>query len=130
MSTLDVNTTRNSRNTAWRQLLIAGGLEIVFATALKIASDGQVGEKSTHPAYIVVLVAAIFSFDFLSRALKEIPLGTAYAVWTGIGSVGALLVGVVWFGEGLSVVRVLLVLVLIGALLGLKLTSDGKTPHP
>jgi len=107
------------RWTAWHWLVLAGLLEIGFATALKL--------EQTHPQFLYVfLVCAYFSFDFLSRALKTIALGTAYAIWTGIGSVGAVAVGSLIFGESLSVLRLLLLGVLVAALIGLKLSSGGK----
>ncbi|GAA4022925.1 multidrug efflux SMR transporter [Deinococcus rubellus] len=107
------------RWTGWHWLALAGLLEIGFATALKL--------EQTRPQFLYVfLVCAYFSFDFLARALKTIPLGTAYAVWTGIGSVGAVAVGSLLFGEGLSLVRLALLGVLVAALIGLKLSSSGK----
>ena len=105
--------------TDWHWMVLAGLLEIGFATALKL--------EQTRPQFLYVfLVCAYFSFDFLSRALKTIALGTAYAIWTGIGSVGAVAVGSLIFGEGLSVLRLLLLGVLVAALIGLKLSSGGK----
>ncbi|WP_237724702.1 DMT family transporter [Deinococcus alpinitundrae] len=105
--------------TDWHWLVLAGLLEVGFATALKL--------EQTRPQFLYVfLVCAYFSFDFLARALKTIPLGTAYAVWTGIGSVGAVAVGSVVFGEGLSVLRLLLLGMLVAALVGLKLSSGRK----
>lgn len=107
------------RWTDWHWLVLAGLLEVGFATALKL--------EQTRPQFLYVfLVCAYFSFDFLSRALKSIPLGTAYAVWTGIGSVGAVAVGSVLFGEGLSLLRLALLGVLVAALIGLKLSVSSK----
>lgn len=111
--------------TAWHWLILAGLLEIGFVTALKL--------EQTRPFFFwVFLVCAYFSFDFLSRALKAIPLGTAYAIWTGIGSVGAVLVGAVLFGESLSSTRLLILGLLIAALVGLKLATprEKKTNTP
>lgn len=105
---------------AWVWLLLAGVLEIGFATALKL--------EQTWPAlFWVFLVCAYFSFDCLSRALKQIPLGTAYAIWTGIGAVGAVFVGAALFGESLSPARLGLLALLILTLIGLKLATPGKT---
>lgn len=105
--------------TAWHWLILAGLLEIGFATALKL--------EQTKPYFFwVFLVCAYFSFDFLSRALKGIPLGTAYAIWTGIGSIGAVIVGATLFGESLSPARLILLALLIAALIGLKLATPGK----
>lgn len=107
--------------TGWHWLVLAGFLEIGFATALKL--------EQTRPAFFYVfLVCAYFSFDFLSRALKTIPLGTAYAIWTGIGAVGAVFAGTVLFGESLSPARLILIGLLITALIGLKLAGGSKPP--
>ncbi|CAM4458811.1 Quaternary ammonium compound-resistance protein SugE [Deinococcus marmoris] len=105
--------------TGWHWLILAGFLEIGFVTALKL--------EQTRPAFFYVfLVCAYFSFDFLSRALKTIPLGTAYAIWTGIGAVGAVFMGTVLFGESLSPARLILIGLLIAALIGLKLAGGSK----
>lgn len=104
---------------AWVLLVLAGLLEVGFATALKL-------EQTRPQMFWVFLVCAYFSFGLLSRALKTIPLGTAYAIWTGIGSVGAVLVGALLFGESLSLARVALLAVLIATLVGLKLVTPGE----
>lgn len=106
---------------AWMWLLLAGLFEIGFATALKL--------EQTNSNYIwLFLVCAYFSFDFLSRALRSIPLGTAYALWTGIGSIGAVIVGVLMFNESLSLERGVLLVLLVVALIGLKLATPGEKP--
>lgn len=105
--------------TGWHWLILAGLLEIGFATALKL--------EQTRPLFFYVfLVCAYLSFDFLSRALKTIPLGTAYAIWTGIGAVGAVFAGTALFGESLSPARLVLIALLIAALIGLKLAGGSK----
>ncbi len=92
-------------------------MEIGFATALKL--------EQTRPQFFsVFLVCASLSFDFLARALKTIPLGTAYAIWTGIGAVGAVLMGTALFGEDLSLAWLILIGLLIAALIGLKLVGN------
>jgi quaternary ammonium compound-resistance protein SugE len=104
--------------TSWTLLLIAGLFEIVFAACLKL-SDGF--RKKTWTAMFIV--AAAISFLLLARAIETIPLGTAYAVWTGIGAGGTALVGMLAFKEPRSLVRIVLLFVLIGAVGGLKAVS-------
>lgn len=111
--------------TGWSWLLLAGVLEIGFATALKLEQqDARFG--------LLFLVCAVLSFECLARALRQIPLSTAYAIWTGIGSIGAVAAGALLFGESLSPVRLLLLGLLIAALAGLKLATprEQKTNTP
>jgi len=86
---------------AWIMLGVAGLLEIVWALALKM-SDGL---SPRSAATYVFLVAGAISFGLLAAALREIPVGTAYAVWTGIGAVGAAIAGVVLLGEPATISR-------------------------
>lgn len=105
--------------TGWHWLILGGLMEIGFATALKL--------EQTQPLFFYVfLVCAYLSFDFLARALKTIPLGTAYAIWTGIGAVGAVFMGTALFGESLSPARLIMIALLIAALIGLKLVGGPK----
>ena len=69
------------------------------------------------------LVCVALSLFFLELAERSIPLGTAYAIWTGIGAVGTVAIGIIWFGEPATVVRVLLIAALIGCAIGLKVTA-------
>ena len=104
---------------AWFYLIIAGVLEVVWATFLKL-SDGF-----TKAGYsVITVVGMIASFLMLSQATKALPLGTAYAIWTGIGALGAVLVGVFFFKEPISVPRVLFALLLLVGIVGLKFTSS------
>lgn len=108
---------------AWLILVLAGLFEIGFTLSLKYS------ENFTHfwPSVSFLLCAGL-SFGLLTRAIKEIPLGTAYAVWTSIGAVGTALMGIVLFGEPASVGRLALLLVMVGAVVGLKLIEgDSKT---
>ncbi|MFL9842075.1 multidrug efflux SMR transporter [Sphingomonas sp. ST-64] len=85
---------------AWILLLAAGLLEIVWATAMKL-SDGF-----TRPlAASVTIATMIASFALLATAMRHLPLGTAYMIWTGIGAIGAFLVGILWLGESVSLGR-------------------------
>jgi len=102
-------------NWAWALLLIAGLLEIVWAVSMK-ASHGF----SKHHYTALTLVAAALSFWLLGLALRQLPVGTAYAVWTGVGAVGAAVLGIVLFGESLSVARVGCIALIVFGILGLK----------
>lgn len=103
---------------AWVWLVFAGVLEVVWAVALK-ASDGF----TRWLPNLVMAIGLAASFWFLSRAFREIPMGTAYAVWTGIGAAGVAILGMVFYGEPVSLARIgFLSLILIG-ILGLKLAA-------
>lgn len=103
---------------AWVFLLLAGVLEVVWAFLMK-ASDGF-----TRPWPTVGTIGfMIVSFGLLSLAMKTLPLGTAYAIWTGIGAVGAFAVGVVVLGEPLSLMRIGGVSLVVAGLVVLKLSS-------
>lgn len=87
---------------AWIVLIIAGLLEIVWATAMKL-SDGFSRPLPT----VIMAVTMLGSFALLAVAMRQLPLGTAYMVWTGIGAIGAFVVGVIMLGEGVSATRIL-----------------------
>lgn len=103
---------------AWVYLGIAGLLEVVWAFSMK-QSDGF---TRLAPS-IVTIIAMIASFALLSISMKSLPLGTAYTVWTGIGAVGAFLVGVAVLGESISPMRVLAALMIVGGLVLMKLST-------
>ncbi len=102
----------------WIMLLIAGVTEVTWAVAMKAAD----GFTKTVPSVITV-VGYILSAVFLSMALKELPLGTAYAMWTGFGIVGTAVLGVLLFHETMSITQVICVLLIVTGIVGLKLTS-------
>ncbi|MBR3189794.1 quaternary ammonium compound efflux SMR transporter SugE [Bosea sp. (in: a-proteobacteria)] len=103
---------------SWLLLTGAGLLEIVWAVALK-----QAGGFTRFWPSLIGIVSAIVSFVMLSLALKQLPVGTAYAVWVGIGALGVALAGIVTLGESASPMRLgLLALILIGVI-GLKLVE-------
>ena len=102
----------------WIYLITAGILEIGWALGLKYTE----GWSKVLPS-ILTLAMMIASFYFLSLALRTLPLGTAYAVWTGIGIVGASILGMFVFNEPPEFVRILCILLIIGGIAGLKLTS-------
>lgn len=103
-------------STAWALLLVVGLLEIVWSTSMK-ASEGFTRHLYTG----ITLVAAWLSFGLLGLAMKSLPLGTAYAVWTGMGAVGAAVLGMVLFKEPATAARILCILAIVGGILGLKL---------
>lgn len=86
---------------AWVYLLIAGLLEIVWATALKLSE----GFSKPLPS-VVAGVGAFASFWFLARAMQALPMGTAYAIWVGIGAVGVAILGMIWFAEPANAMRI------------------------
>ena len=103
----------------WILLVSAGVLEIVWAYFMK-QSQGF-----THLApTAVTIVTMIASFGLLSMAMRTLPLGTAYTIWTGIGAVGAFVVGVVVLGEQLSLMRVLAAVLIVSGLVMMKLSSS------
>jgi len=105
--------------TGWLAILLAGLLEIAWAISLKY-SDGL---TRFWPSLGMVTSIAL-SFALLSVALKSMPFGTAYAMWTGIGAAGTMIVGMVAFGESTDVVRVTCLTLIIAGMVGLKLASD------
>src|SRR6476620_12392237 len=105
----------------WLYLFIAGLFEIAWAIGLKYTE----GWTRLWPS-LITAVLMIASFYFLSLAVRTLPIGTAYAIWTGIGTVGAAILGMVLFGEPRDVLRVLCILLIIGGIAGLKLTSSDQ----
>jgi quaternary ammonium compound-resistance protein SugE len=103
---------------SWIFLLIAGLLEIAWAAGLKTSE----GFTRLWPSVFTVMTA-LGSFILLAMAMRQLPLGTAYAVWTGIGAVGAFVFGIVVLGEALSVARVVSAAFILIGLIGLKLSS-------
>lgn len=106
---------------AWIFLVAAGIFEIVWAVALKYSE----GFTKLWPS-IIFITAAWLSFACLSYALKVIPMGNAYAVWTGIGAVGIAIVGMVWFSEPVNVIRVSCITLIIVGIIGLKVAGSGS----
>jgi len=105
---------------AWVTLVIAGLFEVVWALSMKQSH----GFTRLLPS-IITLVGMIASVALLSLSMRTLPLGTAYTVWTGIGAVGAFLVGVAFLGEQLSVMRVCAAVLIVSGLLLMKLSSSG-----
>jgi len=105
---------------AWILLCIAGLLEIVWACTMKL-SDGF----SKPLPSVVTLAAMAASFGLLALAMRSIPLGTAYTIWTGIGALGAFAVGIVALGEQVNPMHICAALLIVGGLVLMKLA----TPH-
>jgi quaternary ammonium compound-resistance protein SugE len=103
---------------AWMYLLAAGLLEIVWAYTMKLSQ----GFSRPGPTALTIL-AMLASFALLSLAMKTLPLGTAYTVWTGIGAVGAFVVGVVVLGEPLTMGRLLAAALIVTGLSVMKLST-------
>jgi quaternary ammonium compound-resistance protein SugE len=104
---------------AWVYLVLAGILEIVWAYAMK-QSDGF---TRVTPS-VVTLIAAAGSFGLLALAMRGLPLGTAYMVWTGIGAVGAFVLGIVMLGEAATPMRIAAAALVVSGLMLLKLSSS------
>lgn len=102
----------------WVSLGIAGAFEVVWAVGMKY-SDGF---SRLWPSLITLWAMAI-SLYFLSQALKAIPLGTGYAIWTGIGAAGTAILGIVLFSESAALLRLFCIALIVGGIAGLKLTA-------
>jgi len=100
---------------AWALLFAAGLLEILWSVSMK-ASNGFTRHRYTA----ITIVAAWVSFWLLGIAMKQLPVGTAYAVWTGVGAVGAAILGIVLFKEPASAARVACIALIVAGILGLK----------
>ena len=104
---------------AWTWLISAGLLEIFFASFLKLS------EGFTKPLYtIVFVIASALSFFCLTKAMQTISIGTAYAVWTGIGAVGIVIFEILLFSEPVSAPKLFFITMLVGSIIGLKLVSS------
>ena len=104
---------------AWLLILIGGGFEVAFTTCLRFAEGFR-----NIPWTAAFLVCAALSFLFLDWGVRAgAPLGTAYAVWTGIGALGTAMIGMAFFGEPAAPSRIALILGLVACIAGLKLTS-------
>lgn len=104
--------------TSWILLLIAGLLEVVWAIGLKYTE----GFSKLVPS-VITITAMIASVWLLALALKGIPVGTGYAVWTGIGAVGTAILGIALFGEAASLARIACIGLIVAGIFGLKLVS-------
>ncbi|HEX8448615.1 MAG TPA: multidrug efflux SMR transporter [Allosphingosinicella sp.] len=103
---------------AWLLLIVGGLFEVGFTTCLRFVDGFR-----NLPWTFGFLASVTLSMGLLERAARDIPMGTAYAIWGGIGAAGTVLVGILWFGEPVNSVRILLLLGLIACIVGLRLTA-------
>ncbi len=103
---------------AWVYIIIASVFEISWAIGLKYTD----GLTKLWPSVFTV-ITMILSFYFLALGVKDIPIGTGYAVWTGIGAIGTVILGMILFNESKELIRILFILMIVGGIVGLKLTT-------
>ena len=103
---------------AWFYLILGGLFEVGFTTALRFVDGFR-----NVPWTLTFLVSATLSMGLLELAARTIPMGTAYAVWGGIGAVGTVIVGMAFFHEPTTTIRLLLILAIVGCIAGLRLTA-------
>ncbi|MDM5317826.1 quaternary ammonium compound efflux SMR transporter SugE [Fictibacillus sp. b24] len=106
---------------AWVYLFIAGIFEIVWAIGLKYTN----GFTRLWPS-VVTVIGMIVSFYYLSQATKVLPIGTAYTIWTGIGAAGAVILGIILFGEPKTLLRFVFLAFVITGIIGLKVTAGSQ----
>ncbi|HAT54766.1 MAG TPA: QacE family quaternary ammonium compound efflux SMR transporter [Lactobacillus sp.] len=102
---------------AWIELMIAGMFEVVWATAMKL-SKGLTKIDYT----VATIIGMIISFLFLAQATKSLPLSLAYPIWTGVGAVGSIIVGVLFFGDKIPLITWGFIILLLIGIVGIKLT--------
>ncbi|MFW2565950.1 quaternary ammonium compound efflux SMR transporter SugE [Aliarcobacter butzleri] len=103
---------------SWGILVIAGIFEIFWAVGLKYTD----GFTKLIPS-LFTIVAMLVSFWLLSLSLKTLPLGTAYAVWVGIGTIGTVIAGIMLFGDSINIIRIISIAFIILGIIGLKITT-------
>lgn len=103
---------------AWFWLILGGLFEVGFTTSLRFVDGFR-----NVPWTLAFLVSVAISMGLLELASRSIPMGTAYAVWGGIGAIGTVVVGMIWFTEPTTTIRLLLILAIVAAIAGLKLTA-------
>lgn len=106
---------------AWVYLFIAGIFEIIWAIGLKYTN----GFTRMWPS-VVTVIGMIISFYYLSQATKVLPIGTAYTIWTGIGAAGAVILGIILFGEPKTLLRLMFLAFVITGIIGLKVTAGSQ----
>lgn len=102
----------------WLYLMLASLFEVGFTTTLRLSDSFR-----NLPATAGFLVCVFLSLLFLELANRSIPLGTAYAIWTGIGAIGTVVIGMIWFAEPATLIRVALIIGIVACAIGLKFTS-------
>lgn len=108
-----------SNSMSWVLLFIAGLLEVCWATGLKYSE----GFTKPLPSFFTIVTLALSMF-LLAKATQTLPIGTAYAIWVGIGALGAAILGIILFKEPASLARIIFLLMLLVSIIGLKLTSN------
>lgn len=103
---------------AWVWLILAGFGEVAFVIFMKLSNGFK---KFTYT--LLTVLAGAFSFYFLSRALITIPLGTGYAIWTGIGAAGSVVLGMLFFNESKDIKRILFLSLIVISVVGLKVVG-------
>jgi quaternary ammonium compound-resistance protein SugE len=103
---------------AWMWLIVGGLFEVGFTTSLRFVDGFR-----NLPWTIAFLISVAISMALLELASRQIPMGTAYAVWGGIGAVGTVAVGILWFHEPSGMMRILLILAIVTAIAALRLTA-------
>ncbi|OXR49577.1 MULTISPECIES: multidrug efflux SMR transporter [unclassified Pusillimonas] len=103
---------------AWGLLIVAGIFEVVWAYSMKLSN----GFTRLLPS-VVTLVMMLASFSLLALSMRTLPLGTAYTIWTGIGAIGAFVLGIVMLGEQLSATRILAAILIVSGIVLMKLSS-------
>jgi quaternary ammonium compound-resistance protein SugE len=109
---------------AWLMIVVAGALEMVWSYSAKQANGWTNWGWSA-----VTVVSSLISFFLLTFALKSLPLGTAYAAWTGIGAVGSFAIGIYLLGESAGTWRIISAMVIVAGVIGLRLSGGSKWPH-
>ncbi len=105
----------------WIYLAVAGLLEVTWSTLMKQSAVSQ------RPGLLLVsILASFFSFGLLYLAMRHVPLGTSYAIWTGIGAIGATLLGIAWFGESSHPARFFFLGLVVVGVVGLKWLDGTK----
>ena len=103
---------------AWFYLIVGGLFEVGFTTALRFVDGFR-----NVPWTLAFLASVAISMALLELAARTIPMGTAYAVWGGIGALGTVIVGILWFDEPATLIRVMLIFTIVAAIAGLRLTA-------
>jgi paired small multidrug resistance pump len=102
---------------AWIFLIFAGIFEVVGVTGMN-----QINREKNFKSYFILFVGFVISFSFFSLAMESLPMGLSYAVWTGIGTIGGAIVGMIFYGESKDWKRILFIGFILAAVVGLKLT--------
>ncbi|SEQ41051.1 DMT family transporter [Piscibacillus halophilus] len=103
----------------WGSLIVAGLFEMIGVLMINIYH-----QRKSWGALALLILSFSLSFALLSFSMKVLPMGTAYAVWTGIGAAGSAVIGIIWFKERANAIRILMIATIITATIGLKLIAS------